>query len=282
MIHYGDVYLNSNFKNGELTGGRIQYVRLFSIIGIFILLIACINFMNLTTARSVKRAKEIGIRKVAGAIRFSLIQQFIGEALLVASIATIISLSLLSFILPAFNILTRKNIHIPFQEPVFWLSITGLLLITGIVSGSYPAFYLSSFKPVRVLKGALRFSGSVLWFRKGLVVFQFMLSIMLIIGTIVISRQVSYVQNTNLGYDRENLIYIPVEGELGNKYEVFKNSLNQMQGITSITKMTGNPTQMDNGTSGVNWDGKNPDADISFVYAGVGYDFIKTMHLTLK
>jgi putative ABC transport system permease protein len=202
MIHYSDVYLNSNFKNGELSGGRIQYVRLFSIIGIFILLIACINFMNLTTARSVKRAKEIGIRKVAGAIRFSLIQQFIGEALLVASIATIISLSLVSFILPEFNILTKKNIHIPFHDPIFWLSIGGLLLITGIVSGSYPAFYLSSFKPVRVLKGALRFSGSVLWFRKGLVVFQFVLSIILIIGTIVVSRQVSYVQNTDLGFDK--------------------------------------------------------------------------------
>ncbi|HSZ84738.1 MAG TPA: FtsX-like permease family protein, partial [Puia sp.] len=175
-----------------------------------------------------------------------------------------------------------KNIHIPFHDPVFWSSIGGLLLITGIVSGSYPAVYLSSFKPVRVLKGALHFSGGVLWFRKGLVVFQFVLSIILIIGTIVVSRQVSYVQNINLGFDRENLIYIPVEGELENKYEVFKNSLHQMQGINGITKMTGNPTQIDNGTSGVNWEGKNPDADFSFSYAGVGYDFIKTMHLTLK
>ncbi|HLY72203.1 MAG TPA: FtsX-like permease family protein, partial [Puia sp.] len=269
-------------KNGQLSGGRIQYIRLFTLIGVFILLIACINFMNLTTARSIKRAKEIGIRKVVGAVRLSLIRQFIGEAMLVAWIATLISLCLVSLILPAFNMLTGKNIHIPFHDPVFWFSIAGLLAITGIISGSYPAFYLSSFKPVRVLKTSLRFSGSFLWFRKGLVIFQFVLSIVLIIGTIVVSRQVSYVQNTNLGYDRENLIYIPVEGDLGSKFGVFKNAVRQMPGINGVTRMSDAPTQIENGTGGVDWEGKNPDADISFSYAGVGYDFTKTMHLKIK
>jgi ABC-type antimicrobial peptide transport system permease subunit len=282
LERYSDIYLHSDFKNGELSGGRIQYVRLFSIIGAFILLIACINFMNLATARSVKRAKEIGVRKVAGAGRFSLIRQFIGESLLFAAMAMIISIILVSLVLPAFNLLTRKNIHIPFHNPVFWLCIAGLMLITGIVSGSYPAFYLSSFKPIRVLKGSLQFSGGVLWFRKGLVVFQFILSILLIIGTIVVSMQVNYAQTINLGYDRENLIYVPIEGALADHYELFKNTGQQMPGINCITRMTDAPTQFSNGTGGVNWDGKNPDADLSFSYAAVGYDFIKVLHLTLK
>ena len=151
---YGDIYLHSNFdKRGQLSGGRIQYVQLFSIVAIFILLIACINFMNLTTARSVKRAKEIGVRKVVGAMRFALIRQFIGEALLIVCIAVIISLVLVVYILPQFNQLTSKEIVIPFNDSSFWWVIAGLVLVTGFVSGSYPALYLSSFRPVRVLKG---------------------------------------------------------------------------------------------------------------------------------
>src|SRR3954468_7305495 len=192
---YGDVYLHSNFdKQGNISGGRIQYVNLFSIVAIFILLIASINFMNLTTARSIKRGKEIGISKVVGAIRFALIRQFIGEALLIVSITIVISLLLVTLVLPQFNQLTGKQIHIPFNDSTFWLSIAGLLLVTGFISGSYPALYLSSFKPVRVLKGSIKFSSGAVWFRKGLVVFQFMLSILLIIGTIVVSKQVNYIQ----------------------------------------------------------------------------------------
>src|SRR6266498_2260000 len=178
---YGDVYLHPDLdKNGNISGGRIQYVKLFSIVAIFILLIACINFMNLETARSVKRAKEIGIRKVAGAIRFALVRQFIGEALLIVTIAVIISLALVTLVLPQFNQITGKDIHIPFKDARFWLSLSALLLVTGFISGSYPAIYLSSFKPVRILKGSLKFSSSALWFRKGLVVFQFILSIVFI------------------------------------------------------------------------------------------------------
>ena len=170
---YGDIYLHSNFdKLGELSGGRIQYVRLFSLVAVFILLIACINFMNLTTARSVKRAKEIGIRKVVGAFRFALIRQFIGEALLIVALAIIISLALVMFVLPLFNQLTEKQIHLPFSDPIFWLIIIGLLLITGLISGSYPALYLSSFKPVRVLKGSLKFSSGALWLEKDLLFFS--------------------------------------------------------------------------------------------------------------
>jgi putative ABC transport system permease protein len=279
---YSDMYLHSNFdKQGQLSGGRIQYVKLFSIVAIFILLIACINFMNLTTARSVKRAKEIGVRKVVGAVRFALIRQFIGEALLIVSIAVAISLLTVMFALPKFSHLTGKDITLPVSNITFWLSIAGLLLVTGLLSGSYPALYLSSFKPVRVLKGSLKFSNSATWFRKGLVVFQFVLSIILIIGTIVVSQQVNYIQTYNLGYDRENLLFIPLEGDLTPKYQLFKNMSIKMPGIKEISRITDIPTQIDNGTGGVQWDGKDPNSDINFTQSAVGYDFTKTMHLKL-
>lgn len=275
---YGDVYLHSNFKNGELSGGRIQYVQLFSIVAVFILLIACINFMNLTTARSAKRAKEIGVRKVVGAARFGLIRQFIGEAFLVVMSSAIIAWAIVLSTLPLFNQLTGKQITLPLNSSLFWLSTVGLLLITGFASGSYPALYLSSFNPVRVLKGSLKFSQGALWFRKGLVVFQFMLSIILIIGTIVISKQVSYIQSAHLGYDRENLIYVPLEGDLPGRYKLFKEQALNMPGIKEITRMSQNPTQIDNGTGGVVWDGKDPNSGVEFTQASVGYDFTKTMH----
>ncbi|MEP7376969.1 MAG: ABC transporter permease [Chitinophagaceae bacterium] len=280
MQRYGDIYLHSRFdKQGELDGGRIQYVQLFSIVAIFILLIACINFMNLTTARSAKRAKEIGVRKVVGALRFALIRQFIGEALVIVFIAIVIALMAVMFVLPPFNQLTGKDIHIPTGEVKFWTGIAGLILVTGVISGSYPALYLSSFKPIRVLKGSLKFSTNALWFRKGLVVLQFVLSIILIIGTIVVSKQVNYIQTFNLGYDRENLVYIPMEGDLTGKYELFKNQVLQMPGIKDISSITDMPTQITNGTGGVQWDGKDPNLDIDFTHSAVGYDFTKTMHL---
>lgn len=275
---YGDTYLHSNFKNGELSGGRIQYIQIFSIVAIFILLIACINFMNLTTARSLNRAKEIGVRKVVGALRSSLIRQFIGEALLVVALAVFFALLIVMLVLPQFNQLAQKQIVLPFNLPYFWLSIGGLILFTGFISGSYPALYLSGFNPLRVLKGSLKFTSGALWFRKGLVVFQFALSIILIIGTIVISKQVDYTQSINLGYNRENLIYIPFEGDLTAKYALFKSQALRMPGVKEITRMSQNPTRINNGTTGVDWEGKNPNANIDFAHAAVGYDFMKTMH----
>jgi hypothetical protein len=235
--------------------------------------------MNLTTARSVKRAKEIGVRKVVGALRFALIRQFIGEALVVVSVAIIFSLLIVTLVLPQFNQLTDKQIQLPLHDSTFWLSIAGLLFVTGFISGSYPAVYLCSFKPVRVLKGSMKFTSSALWFRKGLVVFQFMLSIILIIGTIVVSKQVNYIQTMNLGYDRENLLYIPLEGDLLAKYELFKNESLKAPGIKYISRITDNPTEIDNGTGGVQWIGKDPNLDIEFTQSAVGYDFAKTMHL---
>ncbi len=278
---FDQVYLHSNFTNGKIDGGRIGYVHLFSIVAIFILLIACINFMNLTTARSVKRAKEIGVRKVVGAVRGVLIRQFISESLLLTSMAVLVSLILLVALLPYFNQVTQKQIELPFHEPLFWVKLLVITLITGVVSGSYPALFLSSFNPVKVLKGALKLDSGTTLFRKGLVVFQFVLSVVLIIGTIVISRQISYIQSINLGYDRENLIYVPAEGKLAPNYEVFKNEALKMPGIQAVTRSSNSPTNIAQSTVGVQWIGKDPSLNISFTDAAIGYDFIRTMKLKM-
>ncbi|NHA06552.1 FtsX-like permease family protein [Mucilaginibacter sp. HC2] len=276
---FSDLYLHNNFVDGKIEGGRIGYVHLFTIVAIFILLIACINFMNLTTARSVKRAREIGVRKVVGAVRSVLIKQFIGESLLITSLAIIVSLVLLVLLLPVFNQVTRKEIELPFNQAGFWLKLGGLTLITGLISGSYPALFLSSFNPVKVLKGTLKLDIGTTLFRKGLVIFQFTLSVILITATIVISRQMTYVQSANLGYDRENLIYLPMNGELTPKYGTFKDRILGMPGIQSVTRVSNTPTIIENGTGGIQWVGKDPNVNIEFTQISVGYDFVKTMKL---
>jgi len=214
-------------------------------------------------------------------MRGALIRQFMSEALLIVILSIAVAMLIVMLVLPQFNHLTGKFIVMPFDNPSFWFAIAGLLLVTGFISGSYPALYLSSFKPVRVLKGLPKFSRSALWFRKGLVVFQFMLSIILIIGTIVVKEQVRYIQTMNLGYDRENLIYIPLEGDLTGKYELFKNQVQNMAGIQSVTRMTQNPTQIENGTGGVEWEGKDPTSGVEFTWTMVGYDFTRTLHTQL-
>jgi putative ABC transport system permease protein len=278
---YGEVYLHSDLKDGKVSGGRIEYVHLFSIVAIFILLIACINFMNLTTARSVKRSREIGIRKVVGAIRPVLIRQFIGEAILLTILAMMAAIALVIVLLPVFNSITEKQIAYPFAHITFWAWLIALTLVTGLIAGSYPALFLSSFNPVTVLKGTLKLSVSSVWFRKGLVVFQFFMSIILIIGTIVISKQVSYIQTKNLGYNRENLLYVPLEGDLPGKYETFKTEALNMPGIKDVTRLTNSPTNFGSSTTGVNWDGKDPNLKIMFTQVGAGYDFAKTLGLKL-
>ncbi|MEO8763765.1 MAG: ABC transporter permease [Ginsengibacter sp.] len=279
---YKQKYLYSTFKNGYIDGGRIEYIRLFSIVAIFVLLIACINFMNLSTARSTKRAKEVGIRKVVGAVRSSLVRQFIGEAWLLTLISAVIAIALVAMLLPAFNSLTGKQVAFPVTQPLFWSSLIGLIIITGLVAGSYPAFFLSSLNPNKILKGSLKFSAAVGFFRRGLVVFQFSLSIILIIAMIVIYRQVNYVQTKNLGYDRQNLLYIPLEGDLIKNYQVFKEAAGKIPGIVAVSKMKESPTVIGHHIGDISWRGKDPNQSISFADATVGYDFIKTMHLKLK
>ena len=281
MQKFDNVYLRGDFKDGRIEGGRIEYVHIFSIVAIFILLIACINFMNLTTARSVKRAREIGVRKVVGAVKGVLIRQFIGESLLLTTIAVVFALGIIISLLPVFNSITKKEIELPFGQSAFWLRLIVITLVTGVVSGSYPALFLSSFNPVKVLKGTTKLSSGAAWFRKGLVVFQFGLSVLLIIGTIVISRQVNYVQSINLGYDRDNFVYVPLDGDLTKKYTIFKEEALKMPGIQSVTRMTQAPTDIENGTGGVDWDGKDKNVNIEFTQASVGYDFVNTMKLKL-
>ncbi|MDN5284104.1 MAG: FtsX-like permease family protein [Mucilaginibacter sp.] len=276
---FGDQYLHGSFVNGKIEGGRIEYVRLFTIVAVFILLIACINFMNLTTARSVKRAREIGVRKVVGAVRSVLIKQFIGESLLITSLAVIVSLVLLVLLLPVFNQVTQKEIELPFNQAGFWLKLIGITLITGLISGSYPALFLSSFNPVKVLKGTMKLDSGSTLFRKGLVIFQFALSVILITATVIVSRQMAYVQSKNLGYDRENLVYIPMNGELIPKYNTFKDEALGMPGIQSVTRTSTTPTNIHNTTGGVKWVGKDPNVNIEFTQISVGYDFVKTMKL---
>ncbi|HEY4326625.1 MAG TPA: ABC transporter permease [Mucilaginibacter sp.] len=281
MQPYNDMYLHGNFAEDKLSGGRIEYVRLFSIIAIFILLIACINFMNLSTAHSLKRAREIGVRKVVGAVRTSLIQQFISESMLVTILAVGFSLVLLVLLLPVFNQVTMKEIGLPFGEPAFWLQLIAITLVTGLLAGSYPALFMSAFNPVKVLKGTLKTGQGIALFRKGLVVFQFVLSTVLIIGSVVISRQINFLQTKNLGYNRENLVYLPLDGKLPQKYEVLKDEALRQPSIQSISRIDQLPTNIQNGTGGVEWIGKDPNNRIQFTQASVGYDFVKSMKIKM-
>ncbi|MGA0559799.1 ABC transporter permease [Larkinella sp. VNQ87] len=275
---FEETYLYSDTDNGEVSGGRIEYVRLFSVVAVFLLLIACINFMNLATARSVKRAKEVGIRKVVGAERARLIGQFIGEALLLSTLAVIVAVLLVWALLPLFNEITGKRIDDPLAEPSFGLMLVGVTLVTGVVAGSYPALFLSSLQPVRVLKGGgpslrLKFKPGATLFRQGLVVVQFVLSMVLIIGTVVVYQQVNFIQTQSLGFDRENLLYVPLEGELIPKYATLKQELLRKPGIQAISRMGDRPSSIGSSTGGVGWTGKDPNVNVEFMHTPVGYDF---------
>ncbi|HEV9037720.1 MAG TPA: FtsX-like permease family protein, partial [Puia sp.] len=283
LQRFGDRYLHDTFVNGNPEAGRIAYVRLFSGIAVFILLIACINFMNLATARSVARAREIGLRKVVGSMRGPLIAQFFCEALVFAVLSLSLSLIIVVAFLPFFNTFTGKQLSLPFTQPTFWAYAAVLVLVTGLVAGSYPALYLSSLKPIRILKGAVRFSAGAIRFRRSLTVFQFVLSIALIIATLVITRQVSYVQNTRLGYDRENLIYVRIEGDLVNQknYLLFKQLASTMPGIALVDRCTEALQNMDFivSDSSIRWEGKRPDEQVGIKPASVGWDFVRLMKM---
>ena len=280
-----DQYLHNVFVNGRPETGRIEYVRIFSGVAIFILLIACINFMNLSTARSVQRAREVGLRKVVGSSRAQLIGQFMGESLLFSFLALLLSIGLLLLLLPAFNQFTGKAIQLPLTEPFFWTSLVVVTVVTGIVAGSYPALYLSSLQPVKTLKGVLTFTRGSIFLRKGLTVFQFVLSVFLLIATIVISRQTAFIQHTNLGYDRENLIYVRVEGQLSKleNYELFKQRVMRMPGVAMVDRSSETPHSMtfDVFDDEIKWEGKPVNASIGVEPSSVGFDFVKLMKLTI-
>jgi predicted permease len=274
-------YLHDKTENGEISGGRIEYIQLLSVVLVFLLLIACINFMNLSTAQSVKRAKEIGIRKVVGANRSRLIAQFIGETLLLTFIAVIVAILLVGILLPGFNQLSGKQVALPYDRLNFWVVLSGLVAVTSIVAGSYPALFLSALQPVRILKGVMKFRSGATQFRKGLVVFQFVLSMLLIIGTLVVYKQVDFIQTKNLGFDRENLIYVPLEGDLLKKYTLLKQELQQMPGIQSIARMDYKPGDIGSRTTWVDWLGKDPKAELGFAQVSVGYNMNQVLKMKM-
>ena len=251
-------YLYSKFENGKETGGRIDFLRMFGIIGLFILLIACINFMNLSTARSEKRAKEVGIRKVVGAGKKSLIAQFLGESILISFIASILALIIVIVSLPAFNDLIEKELMLDFGNKWFWIVTIGLILFTGVLAGSYPAFHLSAFKPVIVLKGKGSFqkNNTLITPRKVLVVLQFTFAIILITATIIVRQQLKYAQDRQLGYSKDNLIYYFMEGDAEKNYELIKEELLSSNVALSVSKTSSPITEGWSNTWGIGWKGK--------------------------
>lgn len=278
---FGEKYLYSNFKNGVVDGGRIDYVKLFNIVAAFILLIACINFMNTSTARSIKRAKEIGVRKVMGAVRSALATQFMLEAFVFTAIAVLFSVVLLMVLLPGFNLMVGKNIGTPITSIQFWGGLVLLTLVTGLISGSYPALLLSSFKPIAALKSTFKVNSSSISFRRVLVIVQFALSMTFIVGTIVVSKQVEYIQNKNLGYEKYNLLYISLTGNLGRDFQTFKNEMLQVPGVNNVGRVTNRPIELENTTGDVIWEGKAPGTKPVFTQMTAGYDFVKTFDIKL-
>ena len=271
-------HLYDEFKNGINTGGRIQYVWLFGIIGLFVLLLACINFMNLSTARSEKRAREVGIRKAIGSLRGQLIYQFFSESILCVILAFVLSLFLVQLSMSFFNQIADKQMSVPWQNPAFWVASIGFCLFTGIITGSYPAFYLSSFKPIKVLKGTFRVGRLAALPRKILVVVQFTVSVVLIIGTIVVYRQIQFAKNRPVGYDRGGLVFITMYSDQIHKhFDAIKTSLLNTGAITEMAESGAPPTGYSGSTSAIEWEGKDPNLSVDFKQNNVSYDYGKTI-----
>jgi ABC-type antimicrobial peptide transport system permease subunit len=273
-----DAWLYSRSENGKFVAGRMVTVRLFALIAAFILIIACINFMNLSTARSEKRAKEVGIRKVVGAQKSWLIGQFIGESILLSAIAGVLSVFIVELCLPSFNQLVSKELSINFGAIEFWAFFLGFILITGIIAGSYPAFYLSSFLPVKVLKGTFKSSHSLVTPRKILVIVQFTFAITLIICTLIIEHQINYAENRDLGYDKNRLVFTWLQGGVSAHYESIKDELLNSGAAVAVTKSMSPITQRYSDGWGWSWDGSTQaDDKTDFVRMASDMDFAKTM-----
>ena len=265
-----------DFEDGEEAGGRIEYVQLFSVIGIAILLIACINFMNLATARSEKRAKEVGIRKSIGSRRIEIIAQFLSESLIISLISYILAIFLVLIILPSFNLAVDKELAIDFTGSLFWTFSLILILSTGLIAGSYPAFYLSSFSPAKTLKGTTAVGKKANTPRKVLVVFQFGIAIVLIVGTFAIYQQINMVQNRELGYDQENLITVDFNDDLRKNYDVLKNEVLQSGVVESMTRSNSSIANV-NSNNFLGWPGKPEETQVIFSTITTEYDYAETM-----
>ncbi|SFD64182.1 ABC-type antimicrobial peptide transport system, permease component [Chitinophaga sp. CF118] len=293
LQQYSSKYLNGKYENGIPAGGRITYVRLFSIIALFILLIACINFMNLSTAQASGKMKEVGVKKAIGANRKSLIVQFLTESILMAFLSLAIAFVFIALSLPQFNAITGKHIELK-NTTDFILPVVAITLFTGIISGCYPAFYLSGFNAVAVLKGKLRTSFGELWVRKGLVVVQFIISVVFIIGFLIINEQIKYSQTRSLGYNKDNVLCFQWKGALYNqwnrlsegksneRFDAFIAGLKNVTGVISATNTYGNILDQIPATSGVSWRGLAADQSYLFKSPVVGYDFLETLDMKLK
>lgn len=268
--------LYGDFKEGKPSGGLIEYVQMFTVIAIFILAIACINFMNLATARSESRAREVGIRKSVGSRRKQLIFQFLGESLIITTLAFIVGVVLVELALPLYNTLVGKNISIHYTNPFMWGIALAIIFVTGIFSGSYPAFYLSGFKPVSVLKGKISVGKHGTTPRKVLVTLQFAFSIFLIIGTVVMYKQIMYLKDRDTGYDRENLLLIWTNNELEENFDVLRDELNKTGVVSSVSK-SNSPITRVFASNEPTWQGKDPDKKITFTTIATEYDYTKTM-----
>ncbi|MFD1255370.1 ABC transporter permease [Mucilaginibacter terrae] len=281
LFPLSDFYLHNVFKNGLPSGGRIDVIKLFAVIAGFILLIACINFTNLSTARSEKRAKEVGVRKAVGALKNSLIGQFLLESVIVAFIAGVIAVILAQLCLGYFNTLVQWQLVMPYTDVEFWVGMLCFILFTGLLAGCYPALYLSSFKPIEVLKGTFRSANILITPRKALVILQFTFAVVMIISTIIIRRQIQYAQNRDQGYDKGSLLYSWFSGDMEKNYNLIKNDL-LSSGVATAVSIT-NQTMVSAGSNswGLTWEGKDPNAKIVFDQMATKGDFTKTMKLKM-
>ncbi len=281
LYSFPEWWLKDKFKNGKPIGGRIDMIHAFLVVAGFILLIACINFMNLSTARSEKRAREVGVRKVAGAYRFSLIGQFLSESILIALISGLFAILIVWISLPAFGTLVERNLSLQFGSPLFWLSFSGFILFTGTLAGSYPAFYLSSFQPVSVLKGTFKKARSAFNSRKLLVVIQFTVAIALIVSTLVIHYQLKYGRERENGYDKNNLIYLMEEGMIPKNSELIKQELLNSGVATSVTRTSSPLTEGWSNGWGIGWQGRPPGDKTVFDRLSADEHLVKTAGFNL-
>jgi putative ABC transport system permease protein len=282
MQPFTEYYLYSQYENGKPVGGRIKYVRIFSIVAVFILVIACINFMNMATAKAANRAKEVGVRKVVGAQRKSLIFQFIGESTLISLVSMIMALAIVYLLLPMFNTLVAKQIMINMSDAVFLPAVILIVVITGLLAGSYPAFFLSSYQPVQVLKGSASQNPGGTSLRKALVIFQFALTVILIACSLVVYNQIEFIRNKNIGYDRQSVLSFSARGGLGKDFESFKNEALELPGIVSVARTNSSLVQVENQNGSVGWPGKPDNSQVFFRTVVVDYDFLETMGLKLQ
>ena len=279
---YSENYLYGKYENGKLAGGRITYVRLFSAIAIFIVLIACINFMNLTTAKASRRVKEVGIKKALGAARRTLILQYLTESLLMSVLSMAIAVLLIDLLLPQFNAITGKQLSLQ-AERVPLLVLATITILTGLISGSYPALYLSGFNSAIVLKGKFSLPGGEVWARKGLVIFQFTLAIVFMVSVWVVYQQMQFIQTKHLGFDKENIIYFKMEGEVPRRLETFYEELEALPGVVQASGMHGSVMGLTSFTTGsFEWKGRDPNVIVQFEHLGIDYDMIELLAIEMK